>query len=165
MVTRSVGVRNAPSLPSTSPTPSGVPSRLADFITGSGGYVQSFVFGYSGLRVDRLGVFSFASQVRCPVFLPSPDDRYMALPTAQAPVLPPNNVTGVCLRALHLLGAAFDFSYDAETACARAYAASPPPAPLELRVAATGQRLPLTAGGAAVCVPLQAVSVAGVGYE
>ena len=35
------------------------------FVTGSGGYAQAFVFGYASLRVERLGVFSFASQVRC----------------------------------------------------------------------------------------------------
>jgi hypothetical protein len=113
------------------------------FITGSGGYVQGFVFGYSGLRVDRLGVFTFSSQ---------------------APVLPPYGVTAVKLRSLHLMGAAFDFSYDAGEICVRAYATSGATR-LELRVIASGQRLPLAPGGAQVCVELQPVAVGAVGYE
>jgi hypothetical protein len=113
------------------------------FITGSGGYVQGFVFGYAGLRVDRLGVFTFASQ---------------------APVLPPYGVTSMKLRSLHLLGAAFDFTYDAANVCAQAYATDRSTR-LELRVIASGQRIPLNAGGAQVCVPLQPVAVGAVGYE
>jgi len=109
------------------------------FITGSGGFLQGFVFGFSGMRVVRLGVMSFASQ---------------------APTLPPLGVTGVRLRGLRLLGAAFDFAWDAAQVCVSLRGAGG--APLELRVPASGQRTPL--GAAEVCVALGAVEVAGVGY-
>lgn len=112
------------------------------FITGSGGYLQSFLC-YAGLRLERLGVVSFASQ---------------------QPVLPPLGVTGVKLRGLDLLGTAFDFAYDNATICATLQPVqSGAGAPLELRVLASNQSLPLSASAPA-CVPVQAVEVAGVGY-
>ena len=110
------------------------------FITGNGGYLQAFVFGYSGMRIERLGVFSFA---------------------AQKPVLPPLGVTAMKLRGLSLLGAKFDFWFDADNVCAALHAGSSG-APLELRVLATGARTALTAEQ--VCTPLAAVEVAGVGF-
>ena len=110
------------------------------FITGNGGFLQGFVFGFSGLRVSRIGVMSFASP---------------------APALPPLGVTAVRLRGLHLLGVAFDFAYDDAQICVALQGAGGG-APLELRVVASGQRTPLAA--AAVCVDVQAVEVAGVGF-
>ena len=112
------------------------------FITGSGGFIQSFVFGYSSLRIERLGVMTFSSQ---------------------APLLPPLGVTAVKLRGLHLLGVAFDFAYDAESICvALQPGAAAGRAPLELRVLASGQRIAV--GSAPACVAVQAVEVAGVGF-
>lgn len=99
------------------------------------------MFGFSGLRVSRLGVFSFS---------------------AQAPTLPPLGTTGVTLRGLHLLGAAFDFSWNAAQVCAALQADAPAGAALELRVPASGKSTPL--GVAPVCVATQAVEVAGVGF-
>lgn len=110
------------------------------FITGSGGFLQSFVFGYSGLRIERLGVMTFSSQ---------------------APLLPPLGVTAVKLRGLHLLGAVFDFAYDAAEICVSLQPGSGG-APLELRVLSTGARIPV--GDAQACVAVQAVAVGGVGY-
>ena len=112
------------------------------FITGNGGFLQGFVFGFSGLRIARVGVMSFASQ---------------------APTLPPLGTTAVKLRGLHLLGVAFDFAWDAAQVCvALQPSALSAGAALELRVVATGQRTPL--GAAPVCVGVQAVEVAGVGF-
>ena len=117
-------------------------SGTQHFVTGSGGLLQAFVFGYPGLRIARRGVLSF---------------------TAQRPVLPPAGVSQVKLRGLHLLGVAFDVAYDAEQLCAALQPGGAAGAPaLELRVPATGQRTPL--GAAQVCVPVQAVEVAGVGF-
>lgn len=112
------------------------------FITGSAGLLQGFIFGYSGARIARQGVLSFSSQ---------------------SPILPPLGVTAVKLRGMHLLGSAFDFEYDANQLCATLQAGQPAGAPpLELRVLATGSRMPL--GTMPTCVPVQAVEVAGVGY-
>ena len=111
------------------------------FITGGGGYLQAFLFGYSGLRVERPGVYSF---------------------TAQQPVLPPLGVTSVKLRGLSLLGAKFDVWYDADTLCAALQGGASGGAPLELRVLASGTRAPLTSAPA--CTPLAAIEIAGVGY-
>ena len=115
------------------------------FITGSGGLLQAFVFGYSGLRIARLGALTFASQ---------------------RPILPPLGVTSVRLRGLDLLGSSFHLWYDDARVCAQLAAeqrggGGPP---LLLRVLATGAASPLSAGGSPVCVPAQAVEVAGVGY-
>jgi hypothetical protein len=113
------------------------------FVTGSGGLLQAFVFGYPGLRIARRGVLSF---------------------TAQRPVLPPLGVTRVKLRGLHLLGVALDVEYDAAQLCAALQPGAPPGAPpLELRVPATGQRT-LLGAAAPVCVPVQPVEVAGAGF-
>ena len=119
------------------------------FITGSGGLLQALVFGYPALRIARLGVLSFASR---------------------SPQLPPLGVTALKLRGLHLLGAVFDASYNATAFCAQLQAPAlevgsrgGSGAALELRVLATGARHPLAAMGE-VCVAVQAVEVAGVGY-
>jgi len=113
------------------------------FVTGSGGLLQAFVFGYPGLRVRRLGVLSFS---------------------AQRPLLPPLGVTRVKLRGLHLLGVPLDVEYDAATLCAALQPGAPAAPALELRVLATGARVPLAPGAARACVDVQAVEVAGVGY-
>jgi hypothetical protein len=124
--------------PGAPPTTSGT----QHFVTGSGGLLQAFVFGYPGLRINRLGVLSF---------------------TAQRPVLPPAGVTRVKLRGLHLLGVVFDAAYDAKEFCVSLQLAGAPGAPrLELRVPATGARTPL--GAQPVCVPVQPVEVAGEGF-
>ena len=111
------------------------------FITGNGGYLQAFVFGYAGLRVARPGVFAFA---------------------AQRPLLPPLGVGKLTLRGLSLLGAKFDFSYDAATLCVALQKGAAAGAPLELRVLPSGARTPVTAAPA--CMPVAAVEVAGVGF-
>lgn len=112
------------------------------FITGGGGYLQAFVFGYSGLRIERPGVFSFA---------------------AQRPVLPPLGITSMKLRGLSLLGAKFDLWFDADQLCAALQAGAVlPGAPLELRVLASGTRTLLTTTPA--CTPVAAIEVAGVGF-
>jgi hypothetical protein len=117
-------------------------SGTQHFVTGSGGLLQAFVFGYPGLRIARRGVLSF---------------------TAARPVLPPAGVTQVKLRGLHLLGVAFDAVYDGAQFCAALQPGGAPGAPqLELRVLATGQRTPL--GAQPVCVPVQPVEVAGFGF-
>jgi hypothetical protein len=79
-----------------------------------------------------------------------------------APLLPPLGVTAVKLRGLHLLGAAFDFSYDAAQICVSLQPGSGGP-PLELRVLSSGERVPV--GVAQACVAVQAVAVGGVGYD
>lgn len=113
------------------------------FITGNGGYLQGFVFGYSGLRITRLGALAFAST---------------------APILPPLNVSAVKLRGLDLLGVAFDFWYDGGRVCAALQPGQPAGA-LEFVVLATGARTPLADPSTPACVsPVQAVEVAGVGY-
>ena len=113
------------------------------FITGNGGYLQAFVFGYSGMRIERVGVLSFASQ---------------------RPVLPPYNTSAATLRGVHLLGTVFDFRWDAATLCVTLQAGGGGGGgkPLELRVRASGQRMPISA--TPTCVPVDAVDVAGVGY-
>ena len=66
------------------------------FITGAGGFLQNFIYGYPGLRIVRPGVMSF---------------------TSQQPLLPPHGVTEVALRSLHLLGSAFSVQYDEIQTC------------------------------------------------
>jgi trehalose/maltose hydrolase-like predicted phosphorylase len=68
------------------------------FITGNGGLLQTFVFGYPGLRLERAGVLAF---------------------TAQQPLLPPLGVDSVKLRGLSVFGVEFDLFYNATTACAQ----------------------------------------------
>jgi hypothetical protein len=112
------------------------------FITGSGGFLQSFVFGFSGMRIARTGVFSFSSM---------------------QPLLPPLGVTSMKLRGLHLLGAAFDFWWSDTQICVSLQSGSNGSgAPLELRVIVSGQHIPLVVAPA--CVAVQPVEVAGVGF-
>lgn len=114
------------------------------FITGSGGLLQAFVFGYSGMRISRLGALSFASR---------------------QPILPPLGVTDVKLRGLDLLGTSFDFYYNATTICAGLQATNPPSSsPLLLRLLSSGATFPLSPGSDVTCVPLQPVEVAGPGF-
>lgn len=116
------------------------------FITGSGGYVQAFVFGYSGMRIDRLGVLTFASQ---------------------QPILPPLGITAMKLRGVHLLGTLFDFSYDNTQLCVEIQSGNNNPntyTPLELRLLGNNStKYPLSIG-TPVCIPIEPVEVAGVGY-
>ena len=81
--------------------------------------------------------------------------------TSQGPVLPPLGATGLKLRGVHLLGASFDFAYDAAQLCVSLQPGSAGAA-LELRVVATGQRLPLAVEP--TCIGVQPVEVAGVGF-
>lgn len=132
------------------------------FITGNGGFLQNFVYGYPGMRIERLGVLSF---------------------TSQQPLLPPAGITQVKLRGLSLFGVEFDLIYDDANVCAQlhtplpsssARAAAPAyslagglhsssaAVQLELRQASNGQAQTLTATGP-VCVPVQPVEVAVVG--
>ena len=80
---------------------------------------------------------------------------------SQKPLLPPLGVTGVKLRGLHLLGTAFDFWWTDLRICV-ALQAGGAGKPLELRVLASGVRLPI--GATETCVGVAAVEVAGVGY-
>ncbi len=126
------------------------------FITGAGGFVQGFVFGYSGMRIARVGVLTF---------------------TAQRPVLPPGGVTAATLRGVHLLGTRFDFRWNATHQCAELQSTAMSVVvvgakkqkqtgeALEVRIVGTTVRWPLTDGAAPVCVTVeQPVEVAGVGY-
>jgi hypothetical protein len=113
-----------------------------NFITGAGGWLQALVFGYPGLRLPPAG-----GALR------------LATP---APTLPPGGVTRVKLRGLHLLGTAFDLSYDAARVCvalrgARAGAA------LRLRSEATGAAVDVAAAEA--CLPLAEVVVEAASHE
>jgi hypothetical protein len=107
------------------------------FVTGSGGYIQGFVFGYSGMRIARKGVLSFSSQ---------------------QPVLPPLGITAVTLRGIHLLGTAFNFQYNSSTICVALTPNQPAGQgrPLELRVPGRSTRA-LT--HSPVCVALGPVEV------
>eukprot|EP00051_Salpingoeca_urceolata_P014845 m.189431 g.189431 ORF g.189431 m.189431 type:complete len:834 (-) comp18207_c0_seq1:34-2535(-) len=58
-----------------------------NFITGAGGYLQNFVFGYGGLRYTAAGL-------------------------TMQPVLPPHGVDFVRLRSVSLGGCSFDVAYD-----------------------------------------------------
>ena len=122
-------------------SPDNTQAGTQHFITGNGGYLQAFLFGYSGLRIERPGVFAFASR---------------------APVLPPLGVTSVTLRGLSLLGTKFDLRYDCATLCAALQRGGARAAPLELRVLASGARTPLSEAPA--CTPVAAVEVAGIGF-
>ena len=66
------------------------------FITGNGGLLQNILFGYAGLRINRLGVLSFSSK---------------------RPLLPPLGITRVTLRGLHLFATPFDLTYNDTTIC------------------------------------------------
>jgi hypothetical protein len=110
------------------------------FVTGSGGYIQGFVFGYSGMRIARRGVLSFA---------------------AQQPVLPPLGVTSVTLRGVHLLGTAFNFQYNSSTICVGLTPEQAAGQVLELRLLGGSGPRTYTLTQSPVCVALGAVEVAG----
>lgn len=111
------------------------------FITGSGGYLQAFVFGYPGMRIARRGVFTF---------------------TSQQPVLPPLGVTAVKVRGLHLLGVAVDVTYDATNFCAELQDGPQPATPLELRAAGASHLVSTI--NTCVSVAAGGIELAGVGY-
>jgi trehalose/maltose hydrolase-like predicted phosphorylase len=122
------------------------------FITGAGGLLQSFLYGYAGLRVQRVGVLSF---------------------TSQQPVLPPLGVTRVTLRGMHLFGVAFDFMYDAKSICVRLQQQQQqqqqqPGADstsLQVRLVPTGKTFAMPAASQPfACVELQPVEVFVRGY-
>jgi hypothetical protein len=136
-----------------------------NFITGAGGYLQAYLYGYAGARLLPGGVLRFAYQ---------------------QPLLPPS-ATSVKLRGLHLVGAAFDLWYNATTICVEANAGGGAPvwrgglaqgglaraaearaataaaaaagAALQLVDETTGQVYPLLPPPAGVCVPLGPVRV------
>jgi trehalose/maltose hydrolase-like predicted phosphorylase len=110
------------------------------FITGAGGYLQNFLFGYSGLRVSAPGTLSF---------------------TNVQPLLPPFNVSRVVFHGMHLGGVAFDFSYDDASICVQLSAPQPAVASsstgLQLYLPASSKSLPVTASS--TCVPIQPVEI------
>jgi trehalose/maltose hydrolase-like predicted phosphorylase len=107
------------------------------FITGNGGYLQGFVFGYSGMRIARVGVLTFSSV---------------------QPILPPLGVTNVKLRGVHLLTSSFDVEWNDVQVC---FSLRLNGAAIELRVPNQAST-PITS--TAVCIPSQSFEVAGVGY-
>jgi len=107
-----------------------------NFITGAGGWLQALIYGYPGLRLPPPGgVLRFATP---------------------APTLPPGGITHVRLRGLHLLGTAFDFSYDSTTVCV-ALRGAQAGAALQLRSEASGATVAV--GAAEACLPLAEVAV------
>ena len=106
-----------------------------NFITGAGGWLQAILFGYSGARLRNGGILRFGT------------------PT---PTLPPGGITHVKLRGVHLLGSAFDFSWNATDICVRANGDAAPSA-LQLRVESSGRNVTIT--DVEACVPLAAVVV------
>ena len=113
-------------------------SGTQHFITGSGGLLQAFVFGYSGMRISRKGALSF---------------------TAMQPVIPPLGITAMKLRGLHLLGQAFDMWYNSTSACVQLHARGDAGA---LFLTFSGKSLPIFQ--APLCIPLQPFEVAGKGF-
>jgi hypothetical protein len=107
------------------------------FLTGAGGYVQNFLFGYPGLRIERLGELSFDSE---------------------RPLLPPHGITGVTLRSLHLLNSAFTLQYNATWACAKILEQGD--VPLEMRWRDGGGRR-VVLGVAPFCIPIGPFKIAG----
>ena len=71
-----------------------------NFITGAGGYLQNYVFGYAGLRYDDAGA-------------------------SLAPVLPPHGVTSLKLRAVSLGTSRFSLEYDAQRLTATLLSGAP----------------------------------------
>ena len=71
-----------------------------NFITGAGGYLQNFVFGYAGLRYDDAGA-------------------------SLQPVLPPHGVTSLKLRAVSLGSSRFSLEYDARQLTATLLSGAP----------------------------------------
>ena len=112
------------------------------FVTGSGGYIQGFMFGYSGMRIARKGVLSFSSQ---------------------QPVLPPLGVTSVTLRGVHLLGTAFNFQYNASAICVGLTPQQPVGHALELIVLDGSTASPVLITESSVCVALGPVEIVGRG--
>ena len=119
-----------------------VTSGTQHFITGSGGLLQAFLFGYPGLRIQRLGVLSF---------------------TAQRPLLPPLGITQVKLRGLHLLNFIIDVGYTESLFCAQLQVHNDDLSGVEIRVIADNSRFNITVEKE-VCVGVQALEIAGVGY-
>ena len=78
-----------------------------NFITGAGGYLQNFLYGYSQLRLS------------------GPTTLDMAIPA----MLPQGNVTRQTLRGVSLAGVRFTLSYDASQVCFSLVA--PPAVPSE----------------------------------
>jgi len=66
-----------------------------NFITGAGGYLQNFVYGYAQIRL--------ASPLR--------------LDISREPVLPPNGVDSLKLRSISLGGHRFSLQYNATSVC------------------------------------------------
>ena len=77
----------------SSPIPSG---GNLNFITGAGGYLQNFIYGYSGMHLGPANL-TFAPQ----------------------PILPPGSVTQVKLRCMAFLDTTFSLWYNATTLCAQ----------------------------------------------
>lgn len=95
------------------------------------------VFGYPGLRVERLGVLSF---------------------TSLQPELP-RGVTAVTLRGVHLFGVPFDFSYNATTICVRGQPSSLQ-RKLVIKEVTTGRITPIPpVSNASFCTSVQPVEV------
>jgi hypothetical protein len=116
------------------------------FITGSGGLLQAFLFGYPGLRIARKGVLSF---------------------TSQRPILPPLGVTGVKLRGLHLLGQALDVWYDEAVVCGQLQGGGglvAAAAGIEMRTTLPPTQVFTLNATSPACFPIQPFEVAGVGY-
>ena len=113
-----------------------------NFITGAGGWLQALLYGYPGLRLPHKG-----GQLR------------FATPV---PILPPGSVTRVRLRGLHLLGTAFDFSYDAKLVCGRLRDAGRG-VPLQLRSEVNGTIVPVAQQEACMSIELAPVVVEAAG--
>ena len=107
------------------------------FITGAGGYLQSFVFGFSGMRIDRVGVLTFSSK---------------------QPILPPLGVTRAKLRGVHLLTSSFDVDWTDQEVCLSLRLNG---AAIELRLPSQPST-PITS--TAICISSQSFEVAGIGY-
>jgi hypothetical protein len=107
------------------------------FITGNGGYLQGFVFGYSAMRISRIGVLSFSSQ---------------------QPLLPPFGITKTKLRGVHLLNSSFDIEWNDVQICVILRLNG---APIELRI--SGQSSSQITN-TLMCVQLQPIEIGGVGY-
>jgi hypothetical protein len=82
------------------------------FITGAGGYLQNFVFGYPGLRIERTGTVAF-------VFCGRVQFSLLGVFSfrSERPLLPPFGVTSVRISSLHLLGSAFSLFYNSTNSC------------------------------------------------
>jgi hypothetical protein len=107
-----------------------------NFVTGAGGWLQALLYGYPGLRLPPTGgALRFATP---------------------APTLPPGGITRVKLRGLHLLGTAFDLTYDDALVCVALRGALGGKA-LQLRSEASGAKIAIATTEA--CLPLAEVIV------